>query len=641
MQFDDFDLHASILANVAKLGYETPTPIQREAIPHVKQRRDVMGLAQTGTGKTAAFLLPIIDRFLREPKPLRGSARCLVVAPTRELAEQIAQSAKDYTAGMRMRTATVYGGVSLSPQAANLRRGADILVACPGRLLDHLNQGNANLSSVEVLVLDEADHMFDMGFLPDIRKILAKLPAERQTLLFSATMPESIRGLAGETLKDPALVKIGHAKPAQTIEQRLYPVPQHLKTKLLLNLLGKADDGSVLVFARTKHRAKRLAEQLCRQGHQAACIQGNLSQNQRQKAMDGFRDGRYSVLVATDIAARGIDVSRVAHVINYDLPDTPETYTHRVGRTGRAEREGQAHSLITHEDTSMVRAIERLLGKAIERRKVEGFDYGAVAPDRDTEFQRPPLPGRGQARAPRPQASQPARQGGMAAKPGVRQGGEPARQGQSGVRQGGEPARAPRQGGMAAQPGTRQAAEPRAQAAAPKARPRPQAPVQAQGIDEDSIGNRMPVRQGQGGKPRQGGVEGNITRQGGVMAAASADDAQEKNYNTEAASHSLVSGWLGQDNFVMVQPPQPRIHGDYDGNHAGNRNAGRGVRRAGSQSGDQGNAHGGGGFYGRATEVAGNANRYQDKRRKEASGNGPRAGQGNRRGTRRGGGQSA
>ena len=277
MSFDAFDFHDSITANIKALGYTAPTPIQREAIPHVAGGRDVMGLAQTGTGKTAAFLLPMIDRFLKNPKPIKGSCRALIIAPTRELAEQIHEAARDYTKGMRFRTVTVYGGVGISPQANNLRRGADIVVACPGRLLDHLNQGNANLSGVEVLVLDEADHMFDMGFLPDIKRILDRLPAERQTLLFSATMPESIRGLANETLKDPALVRIGRSGPVQTIEQCLYPVPQHLKTKLLLSILGDANEGSVLVFTRTKHRAKRLAEQLGRSGHQSACLQGNLS----------------------------------------------------------------------------------------------------------------------------------------------------------------------------------------------------------------------------------------------------------------------------------------------------------------------------------------------------------------------------
>ncbi len=390
MHFDSFGFHPQIISNVAKLGYESPTPIQREAMPHVLEGRDVMGLAQTGTGKTAAFLLPIIDRILKNPKPLRGTVRALVIAPTRELAEQISESALDYTQGTRFRTITVYGGVGMNPQINRLRQGADLLVACPGRLLDHLNQGFANLRGVEVLVLDESDHMFDMGFLPDIRKILGHIPSERQTLLFSATMPDSIRGLANETLTNPALVRIGRTAPACTVEQCLYPVPQHLKTNLLLNLLGKHPEGSVLVFTRTKHRAKRLAEQLERSGHASACLQGNLSQTQRQRAMEGFRLGRFRVLVATDIAARGIDVSRVAHVVNFDLPDTAETYTHRVGRTGRAEREGQAHSLITGDDGWMVRAIERLLGKSIERRHIEDFDYKQPAPERASDFDRAP-----------------------------------------------------------------------------------------------------------------------------------------------------------------------------------------------------------------------------------------------------------
>jgi len=410
LHFDSFDFHPSVLAAIKAQGYESPTPIQSQAIPHVAQGRDVMGLAQTGTGKTAAFLLPIIDRFLKNPRPLRGSARALVIAPTRELAEQIHDAARAYTRGMKFRSATVYGGVGMSPQTTNLRRGADLIVACPGRLLDHMNQGHCDLSGVEVLVLDEADHMFDMGFLPDIRRILSSLPQKRQTLLFSATMPESIKGLASETLKDPAVVRIGRDAPAQTIDQCLYPVPQHLKTKLLLTLLGTTGQGSVLVFTRTKHRAKRLAEQLSKSGHAAACLQGNLSQNQRQKAMEGFRDGRFRVMVATDIAARGIDVSRVAHVINYDLPDTPDTYTHRVGRTGRAEREGQAHSLVTSDDVSMIRAIERLLGKPIERRRIDGFDYSAPAPARDREFERPPLPRRPAAAPRQPRQPRPAKQ---------------------------------------------------------------------------------------------------------------------------------------------------------------------------------------------------------------------------------------
>ncbi|GAB6038776.1 hypothetical protein JCM15519_33350 [Fundidesulfovibrio butyratiphilus] len=380
MNFDSFAFLPRIAANIARLGYETPTPIQQQAIPPVREGKDVMGLAQTGTGKTAAFMLPIIERFLKNPARKRGCVRSLVIAPTRELAEQLSDAAQELSAGTIFKAVTVYGGVSMNPQIAKLRAGADLVVACPGRLLDHVNQGHADLSGVEVLVLDEADHMFDMGFLPDIKRILAKLPSVRQTLLFSATMPESIRGLANDILVDPVTVKIGHAAPAQTVAQAIYPVEPRLKTKLLLALLGKAEGGSVLVFTRTKHRAKRLAEQIGKAGHRAAALQGNLSQRQRQAALDGFRDGRFDVLVATDIAARGIDVTRVGHVINFDIPDTPETYTHRVGRTGRAERTGMAHTLVTREDQSMVRAIERLLGKPLPRRNLEGFDYRQETP---------------------------------------------------------------------------------------------------------------------------------------------------------------------------------------------------------------------------------------------------------------------
>lgn len=392
MSFDTFDFHPQILANVKTLGYTAPTPIQTEAMPKVLAGRDVMGLAQTGTGKTAAFMLPIIDRFLKNPKQGRGLIRALVIAPTRELAEQIHEAAVSLAKGTRFKSFTVYGGVGLGPQTIKLRSGAELMVACPGRLLDHMNQGHVNLSGLEVLVLDEADHMFDMGFLPDIRKILAKLPVKRQTLLFSATMPQSIRQLANEVLTDPLTVSINAQAPAATVAHAVYPIAPHLKTRLLLEMITRAKEGSVLVFTRTKHQAKRLAEQLAKAGHRAAALQGNLSQRQRQAALDGFRQGRFQVLVATDIAARGIDVTKVAHVINYDIPDTPETYTHRVGRTGRAECQGEAHTLITREDTSMVRAIERLMGKALPVKTVEGFDYRQAAPERQEQAPRPAYP---------------------------------------------------------------------------------------------------------------------------------------------------------------------------------------------------------------------------------------------------------
>lgn len=403
MTFESFELPSLILSNIKELGYTTPTPIQTRAIPSAMQGRDLMGLAQTGTGKTAAFLLPIIARLMRtKPAMPRRRIRTLILAPTRELAEQIHESALDLARHTGLRSTTVYGGVAMSRQLSALRNGVDIVVACPGRLLDHMGQRTVDLSHVETLVLDEADQMFDMGFLPGIRQILAGLPRERQTMLFSATMPDAIRTLAKEILKDPETLTVGHAAPADTVSHAIYPVAQHLKTRLLMELLDRNKTGGVLVFTRTKHRAKRLAENLSKSGHNATSIQGNLSQGQRKMAMDGFRSGRYRVLVATDIAARGIDVNLVEHVVNYDVPSTPETYTHRIGRTGRAERTGEAHTFVTGEDVSMVRAIERLLREPLTRKRLEGFDYNASVP-REQEFSRPPLEPRGRSGfSPRP-----------------------------------------------------------------------------------------------------------------------------------------------------------------------------------------------------------------------------------------------
>lgn len=387
MKFESFQLHPNIMAGVKAQGYTTPTPIQRQAIPQVMQGRDVMGLAQTGTGKTAAFVLPILERLLQGP---RGRVRALIIAPTRELAEQIHESIKELGRQTKLHSITIYGGVGVNPQIQKLRAGVEVVVACPGRLLDHINQGTIRLSSLEVLVLDEADRMFDMGFLPDIRRILKHVPTKRQTLLFSATMPDDIRRLAHEILHDPVTVQVGHTAPVNTVSHALYPVGQHLKTALLLELLHHTDTGSVLIFTRTKHRAKRVAQQLEKAGYKAASLQGNLSQNRRQAALDGFRDGSFQVLVATDIAARGIDVSSISHVINYDIPDTVDAYTHRIGRTGRAAKTGDAFTLITREDEPVVRSIERVLGAKIERRTLKGFDYTKPAPARDAEFARPP-----------------------------------------------------------------------------------------------------------------------------------------------------------------------------------------------------------------------------------------------------------
>ena len=409
------------MKGVEAAGYEVPTPIQLQAIPPVLQGRDLIGLAQTGTGKTAAFVLPILQRLLNGP---RGQIRALILAPTRELAEQTGDAIESLGKSTGLRGITIYGGVSAHTQIEKLRKGVDIMVACPGRLLDHLSQRNIILSHVEVLVLDEADNMFDMGFLPDVRRVLKHLPANRQTLLFSATMPDDIRALAKDMLRNPVTVQIGLAEPIGTVSHALYPVSSHLKTPLLMELLDHTDTESVLIFTRTKHRAKRLGEQLEKAGYSVASLQGNLSQNRRQAALDGFRDGKYQILVATDIAARGIDVTRISHVINYDIPNTTDAYTHRIGRTGRAAKTGDAYTLISEEDTLMVRSIERALGTKVERRIVKGFDYSQVDPQRNNEFARPPREPRGRRpQAPRPsapQSSRPAQQPQAPAQPNGR-----------------------------------------------------------------------------------------------------------------------------------------------------------------------------------------------------------------------------
>ena len=387
MSFESFKLDAKIMAGLKAHGYETPTPIQKQSIPHVMQGRDVLGLAQTGTGKTAAFALPILQRLLHSPA--RGQIRALVIAPTRELVDQIHSQFVALGRNTGLRSATVYGGVGMGPQISSLKGRAEIIIACPGRLLDHMEHGVGDFTKLEVLVLDEADHMFDMGFLPDVRKILKRLPHKRQNLLFSATMPESIRHLAHECLLNPVTVQVDHTVPLETVSHALYPVPPHLKTALLLELLRPTHMESVLVFTRTKHRAKRLDAVLKGAGFKATSLQGNLSQNRRKEAMDGFRDGRFDIMVATDIAARGIDVSQISHVINFDIPGTPEAYTHRIGRTGRAAKTGDAYTFVSQEDDGMVREIERRMGNRIERRKLEGFDYTKAASN-EHSFKRGP-----------------------------------------------------------------------------------------------------------------------------------------------------------------------------------------------------------------------------------------------------------
>ncbi|MCC6458015.1 MAG: DEAD/DEAH box helicase [Caldilineaceae bacterium] len=379
MNFEQFSLDPRILAGVKAAGYASPTPIQQQAIPVVMQGRDVLGLAQTGTGKTAAFMLPILNRLTSGKL---GPVRALIIAPTRELAEQIHQTAVSLGKKTKIRSLAIYGGVAKGPQAAALRRGAEIVVACPGRLLDHMNDRTIDLSQVEVLVLDEADRMCDMGFLPDIRRILNQLPKQRQTLFFSATMPDEIRGLADGILQNPVTVQIDLIAPAKTVSHALYPVPEGLKAKLLLAQLQQVATGRVLIFTRTKHRARNLASDLDNRGYRVTALQGNMAQNQRQRAIDGFRRGDYDILVATDIAARGIDVADISHVINFDMPDTADAYIHRSGRTGRAELTGEAITLTVPSDESTVREIERALGTRLERRRLADFDYGAFVPEK-------------------------------------------------------------------------------------------------------------------------------------------------------------------------------------------------------------------------------------------------------------------
>jgi ATP-dependent RNA helicase RhlE len=385
MSFETFKFHPSIMAGVRALGYTKPTPIQLQAIPPIMRGRDVIGLAQTGTGKTAAFVLPILQRLLKGP---RGRVGALIISPTRELAEQTCEAINDLGEQTGLRGVAIYGGVSMEQQTRQLTKGVEIITACPGRLLDHLWKGTVDLAHLEVLVIDEADRMFDMGFLPDIRNILRCILHKRQTLLFSATMPDNIRRLAREILHDPVTVQIGRTLPAKTVSHSLYSVQQHLKTALLKELLSKTDTESVLVFTRTKHRASRVAQQLVRAGYRVTSLQGNLSQNQRQAALDSFRNGSIKILVATDIAARGIDVLSISHVINYDMPESTDDYIHRIGRTGRVNKSGDALTFVTNDDAGKIRALEQLLDAPLKRLTLQGFDYTKPAPAR--EYIRPP-----------------------------------------------------------------------------------------------------------------------------------------------------------------------------------------------------------------------------------------------------------
>ncbi|MBR9988579.1 MAG: DEAD/DEAH box helicase [Gemmatimonadetes bacterium] len=361
---------------VEDLGFTKPTPVQADAIPPALAGRDVLACAMTGSGKTAAFLLPIMQRLKDRPT---GRTRALILSPTRELAAQTHQHFEDLAKHSRIRGAAVFGGVGMKPQEDAFRRGVEIIAATPGRLLDHMQYDYAKLADIEILVLDEADRMLDMGFLPDIKRIMRQLPAKaRQTMLFSATIPAPILELSRTLLDNPARIAVERRQaPATGVTQTLYPVPSNLKVELLIELLRRDEIGNAIVFCRTKHRSNRLAEKIERAGFETARIHGNRSQNQRTEALAGFKSGLYRVLVATDIVARGIDVEALEHVVNFDVPNVPEDYIHRVGRTARAEATGDAFTFVSPDEENDMRAIERAVGRRIERRQVEGFDYTA------------------------------------------------------------------------------------------------------------------------------------------------------------------------------------------------------------------------------------------------------------------------
>ena len=380
MPFNKLQLHPTLLKGIKELGYTRPTPIQEQAIPPALEGRDLLACAMTGSGKTAAFLLPIIQRLMDKP---RGTTRCLILTPTRELAAQIHQALEELAVHTPVTGAAVFGGVGMGPQEHAFRSGADIIIATPGRLLDHFKQPYAKLANLEVLVLDEADRMLDMGFLPDIRRVLKHLPTKRQTLFFSATMPQAIGKLSSEMLVNPAMINQERkAAPAVGITQAIYPVQESLKAELFLELLKRDEIGNVIVFTRTKHRANRLADFLEKKGIPNAKIHGNRSQPQRTEALAGFKSGKFRVLVATDIVARGIDVEALEHVVNFDVPHVPEDYIHRVGRTARAEATGDAYTFVSPEEEADLRAIERAVGKKLPRVTVADFDYNRKPAER-------------------------------------------------------------------------------------------------------------------------------------------------------------------------------------------------------------------------------------------------------------------
>ncbi len=392
MPFASLGLRPEIAKAVREAGYTEPTPIQTKAIPAILDGRDLVGVAQTGTGKTAAFVLPILERLA--VRPAQPHTRALIIAPTRELVVQIAENLRAYSRHLHVRSVMVYGGVGEQPQIAALRRGVDVIIATPGRLLDLMNQGHVRIGGLQYLVLDEGDRMLDMGFLPSIRRILAAVPKDRQTMLFSATFSREIEQIAADFLRNPEMVEVAsRLKPAETISQGVHEVPHDQKSDLLLHLLRDSGLSSVLVFSRTKHGADKIARKLESAGHATATIHSNRSQVQRQRALESFRAGRVRVLVATDIAARGIDVDGISHVINFDFPHVPEDYVHRIGRTGRASAIGEAISFVTPEDRADLRRVESIVGRRIERKTAEGFVVRR-------ETMRPAVPGEQRSHAP-------------------------------------------------------------------------------------------------------------------------------------------------------------------------------------------------------------------------------------------------
>ena len=379
MRFTELDLSEPLQKAISALGYEETTPIQTQAIPPSLQRRDIVGCAQTGTGKTLAFLLPALERLLRDPAKTKNP-RVVVLEPTRELVIQVAGETRKLAARTSLRVLPVYGGAGMRKQIDTLRRGVDVVVATPGRLMDHMRRKNVSFSDLQILVLDEADRMLDMGFLPDIKQIVSRMPHQRQTMLFSATMPPAISALARQFQRDPVTFEIDLAQPPEAIQQALYPLPKHLKPQLLLAMLEQMDISSMLVFTRTKQGADVVTRQLRQSRIAVACIHGDFKQRDRISALEGFRSGNHRVLVATNIAARGLDVEGISHVINYDVPEHPEDYVHRVGRTARAEADGDAITLVTPDDELLIHRIEYLLGRKIERKTLRGFDYDVPTP---------------------------------------------------------------------------------------------------------------------------------------------------------------------------------------------------------------------------------------------------------------------